>query len=90
MQKILDEFKTHLLQGGYKIQEIQKHMNSASIRSRQNLLKTQQNSEKNKIPLVLITKYHKSIGKIRFHLRKHWNKLKRDEKCRHFFLLKIQ
>ena len=45
----------------------------------------QQNSEKNKIPLVLITKYHNSIGKIGFYFRKHWNKLKRDEKCRNFF-----
>ena len=79
MQKILDEFTTHLLQGGYKLQEIKKkHMNSASIRSRQDLLKTQQNCEKYKIPLVLITKYHNSIGKIGFHLRKHW-------KCRKFF-----
>ena len=80
-----DKFKTHLLQRGYKLQEIQKHMNSALILSRQDLLKTQQNREKNKIPLVLIKKYHNSIGKIGFYSRKHRNKLKRDEKFRKLF-----
>ena len=85
LEKILDQFKTHLLQRGYKIQEIQKHMNSALNRSRNDLLTHNKDSGKNKIPLVLVTKYHNSIGKLGFYLRKHWHKLKRDEKCRKIF-----
>ena len=64
-------------------------MKSALIQSRQDLLQTQQNSGKNKIPLVLVTKYHNSIGKIGFHLRKHWDELKEMRNVENY-LLKIQ
>ena len=81
----LSKFRLNLLKRGYKQTEVDKNIRLALSNKRSEVLKTSRYNKNHQIPLVFITKYHHSIRKIGFYLRKNWHKLKRDQICAKLF-----
>ncbi len=70
----LANFKTKLIERGYKIQEIDQYFNEALLHDRKSLLADR--PKNNKIPLVYITKYHPHLKNLRKALTKGWDRIK--------------
>ena len=72
----LANFKTKLIERGYKIQEIDQYFSETLPHDRKSLLADR--PKNNKIPLVYITKYHPHLKNLRKALTKGWDRIKKS------------
>ena len=85
LQAILSSFKLNLIIGGYNELEIDDNINQALSNNRAKFLNKKSKKHTKENPLVLSTKYNPCIRKMKQCLVKHWQLLKHNEICRHFY-----
>ena len=87
LDNILLQFRSNLVDRGYKEEELTKYMNQALSKDRSSLL-IKSNKKAMDIPLCFKTNYNPCIRKLRHVILKHWHLLKMDEDCRNIFFFK--
>ena len=84
LKKHLDNLHQKLIKRGYKSKKTLKLINE--VKNKIDRKKTLMTVSKNKsIPLTFITKYNPVVKGLSRILRKHWNKLVADDKCKEIF-----